>query len=307
MEADNPVPEKKPLGSKGIIITLSLTALVPLLLITGFILNEFDTAYQAKITDHLSALVKKHSHDIDGFLTDRLGDIRVLARSHPAEQLKDQVFLQKMLAILREEYGGALVDLGLIDPAGVQQTYAGPFNLAKANYAGAKWFSEVQKREYYVSDVFTGLRGTPHFIVAVKVMLRNQAWILRATVDFKAFNSLVSSIRIGKTGFAFVLNRDGAFQTKPEFDVALHQGPYKLFLKNTYSAGEVILRRADDGRGRESLFACTSLNQDRWVLCFQQEVSDAFSVLNRTRVAAALLFLVSALAVAWVALILSGK
>ena len=307
MEVDNPTPDKKPLGSKGIIITVALTALVPLLLIVGFILNQFEDAYQAKITDHLSALVKKHSHDIDGFLTDRLGDIRVLARSHAAEELRDQVFLQKMLAILREEYGGALVDLGLIDPNGIQQTYAGPFNLAKANYAGAGWFSEVQKREYFLSDVFTGLRGTPHFIVAVKVMIDNQAWILRATVDFKAFNSLVSSIRIGATGFAFVLNRDGAFQTKPEFDVALHQGPYKSFLKNSFSAGEVILRRADDGRGRESLFACTALNQDRWVLCFQQEVSDAFSILNRTRVLTALLCLCSALAVGWIALILSRK
>jgi two-component system NtrC family sensor kinase len=40
-------------------------------------------------------------------------------------------------------------------------------------------------------------------------------WILRATIDFGEFNNLVEFLRIGKTGFAFILNADGQFQTEP--------------------------------------------------------------------------------------------
>ena len=107
-----------------------LVAGLPLLLIGFIIIQQFGAAYRTKITDHLTVLVRKHSRTIDSFLTDRLGDIRVLARSHPVEQLADQAFLTQKLAILREEYGGVFVDLGLIDPEGVQQAYSGPFKLA---------------------------------------------------------------------------------------------------------------------------------------------------------------------------------
>ncbi len=142
------------------------------------------------------------------------------------------VFLTKKLAILREEYGGVFVDLGLIDPNGVQQAYSGPFNLAKADYADAVWFSETQQSQYYISDVFTGLRGSPHFIVAVKIPWKDQGWILRATVDFNAFNDLVSNIRIGTTGIAFILNRAGELQTKPQIEVDGLNGSYRNVLQH---------------------------------------------------------------------------
>ena len=263
--------------SKGVIFTVLAISLIPLLLTGTVILYEFQKAYHNKIFEHLTVLVRKHSRSIDEFLVDRLGDIRVLARTNSPTSLRDQTFLQDQLAILREEYAGAFVDLGIIDPSGAQAAYTGPFNLAHANYAGARWFSELQKREYYISDVFTGLRGSPHFIVAVKVYIDGQGWILRATVDFKAFNGLVSNIRIGKTGFAFILNREGEFQTNPDFDVALNEGPYKELMATRSEPGKVVIREEPDGLGRETIFVLTSLNEERWVLCFQQEMADAFS------------------------------
>ena len=287
--------------TRNLVLTVMLVAGVPLLFIGFVIIQQFGNAYRTKITDHLTVLVKKHSRTIDNFLTDRLGDIRVLARSHPVENLADTVFLTKELAILREEYGGVFVDLGLIDPQGVQQAYSGPFNLAQADYSGAVWFSETQKSQYYISDVFTGLRGTPHFIVAVKIPWNDQGWILRATVDFNAFNDLVSNIRIGTTGIAFILNRAGELQTKPHFDVDGLKGSYKGVLEAKLEAdkvlianlatGNALLEENPDSFGRGLIFAVTPLNNGRWILVFQQEVADAFATWNTTKTIAILLFL----------------
>ena len=302
-----PKPGEQLPKSKGVIATILAISLIPLLLTGGVILYEFEEAYHQKIFEHLTVLVKKHSRTIDEFLTDRLGDIRVLARTNSPTSLRDQSFLQDQLAILREEYEGAFVDLGLIDPHGVQVAYSGPFNLAHANYAGARWFSEVQKREYFISDVFTGLRGAPHFIVAVKVWVEGQGWILRATVDFKAFNGLVSNIRIGETGFAFILNREGEFQTNPDFNVALNEGPYKELLESRLEKGKVLIREEPDGLGREIIFVLASLNNERWILCFQQEMADAFAPLTKARIVAIILFITSAALVGLVALFLSRR
>jgi len=294
--------------TRNLVLTVMLVAGVPLLFIGFIIIQQFGDAYRTKITDHLTVLVKKHSRTIDNFLTDRLGDIRVLARSHPVEDLADTVFLTKKLAILREEYGGVFVDLGLIDPQGVQQAYSGPFNLAQAEYANAVWFSETQQSQYYISDVFTGLRGSPHFIVAVKIPWNDQGWILRATVDFNAFNDLVSNIRIGTTGIAFILNRAGELQTKPQFDVDALRGSYRGILGAKLEADKVLIANLatdnalfeenSEAFGRNLIFAVTPLNNGRWILIFQQEVSDAFATWNTTKIIAVLLFLFWAAVVA---------
>ena len=229
MKVDTLEHDKRPPKTRNLVLTVMLVAGVPLLFIGFIITQQFGDVYSDKITDHLTTLVKKHSRSIDNFLTDRLGDIRVLARSHAVEDLADQAFLTEKLAILREEYGGVFVDLGLVDPDGVQQAYSGPFNLEKADYSNALWFSQTQEAQFYISDVFTGLRGSPHFIVAVKIPWNNQGWILRATVNFNTFNALVSNIRIGETGFAFILNRTGELQTNPKLMFNSHKGPYAGF------------------------------------------------------------------------------
>ena len=147
-----------------IVIGVSLT---PLILTAAVLLSQFHRSYHSKVLAHMGELVEKHSRHIDTFLTDRLSEIRVLARTPRLQELADQDFLRQKLTLFREEYGGVVVDLGLIDSAGIQRTYAGPFNLKGADYAQARWFKEASRGEHYISDFFTGLRGSPHFIVAV--------------------------------------------------------------------------------------------------------------------------------------------
>ncbi len=40
-----------------------------------------------------------------------------------------------------------------------------------------------------------------------------ERWVLRATIDPQLFTRLVEGVHIGRTGEAYVLNRDGVFQT----------------------------------------------------------------------------------------------
>jgi len=133
--------------------------------------------------------------------------------------------------MLQQSFGPVFVDLGVVTSRGLQVAYAGPFRLGEALYFEADWFKRAMKTRYFISDVFLGLRGLPHFIVAVRDNWMGDPWILRATIDFVAFNDFVKNIRIGETGFAYILNREGKFQTKPFFDITLRNEPYRDFLK----------------------------------------------------------------------------
>ena len=293
--------------ARNMVLAILVVAVTPLVLTGGIILTQFSKAYQNKVNEHMSELVQKHSQNIDRFLTDRLADIRVLARSHTPEELSSNQTLAHYLSLLREEYGGVFVDLGLVDATGVQVAYAGPFNLFQANYADAGWFKSTLHSEHHISDVFTGLRGSPHFIVAVKQVSLGRAWILRATIDFEYFNSMVKNIRLGHTGFAFILNQLGEFQTNTSTEIMRSGHSFLDYLHGNLkgvTVGRVQLIRES---GREWIVAASRLKNGAWVLYLEQEWNDAFSELLRARLMTLLAFFVGTLLIFIVALVLSRR
>ncbi|MCJ7771520.1 MAG: cache domain-containing protein, partial [Desulfobacterales bacterium] len=151
-----------------IVLVVILVSLTPMILVAGIILRQFDLSYHEKVHAHLEELIQKHRQNVDTFLSEKLRNIRFLSESHSYKDLRDELFLKNRLEALQKEYGFVFVDLGVVNSQGIQVSYAGPFILSNANYADAKWFQEAINTRYYISDVFTGLRGHPHFIVSVR-------------------------------------------------------------------------------------------------------------------------------------------
>ena len=257
-------------------------AVVPMLLVSAVILYEFRHAHHEKVTAHLEELVEKHKQNIDSFLTARVGDIQVLSNAYTFEELRDEDLLREMLSILQQAHDAVFVDLGVVDGAGMQVAYAGPFRLGHADYSEAGWYNEAMQREFFVSDVFPGLRGLPHFIVAVRSTRQGAPWILRATIDFVAFNNLVEEIRIGQTGLAFILNREGKFQTNAPSDLVPDLETYEnLLFSEAADSRRVGVTRLEDATGRKNLYVVAALKNDSWMLVYQQSVAEAFAEFRR--------------------------
>jgi len=288
--------------------TLILVSIAPLLLVTGVILHQFGHAYREKVNDHLVELVQKHRQNIDSFLWQRLGDIRVLAKSFPLTDLRREAFLRERLLVLQQVHGPVFVDLGVVDEHGVQVAYAGPFQLAGADYAQADWFRAAMENRLYVSDVFLGLRKQPHFIVAVRNRWQERPWLLRASVDFVSFNSLVETIRMGRTGFAFILSKDGTCQTNPYLDVDTDPAALEALLREGAPSreGVRILERRDPG-GREVLYVAAPLNDGNWLLVFRQDAADAYANLVHARRVTLAILLLGIVGIATTAIMVSRR
>ncbi|MBI9085544.1 MAG: two-component sensor histidine kinase [Desulfobacterales bacterium] len=293
---------------RNMVITVILVSFAPLILVGGIIMDRFQTAYREKIHAHLEELVQKHQHDIDGFLKERLGNLRFLSTSCGAADLADSRFLRQQLEALQIQYGPVFVDLGVVNEQGSQIAYAGPFQLINAQYADASWFQKALNSRYQISDVFLGLRGLPHFIITVKSVLAGQPWILRATIDFEAFNNLVENIQIGKTGRAFILNRRGEFQTSlSPFSTSETMPDIQFLTHLPHPARGVAIARHTDASQGKCIYAAASLKNGDWMLIYQQRVSDAFSATNQAQDLAVLIFLIGGLGIITVAWVLSRK
>jgi len=238
-----------------IALRIVIVSLAPLILVAGIILYQFHVYANKMVHAHLDELVLRHRQKIDDFLKQKLSDISYLSKSYDISQLSDKAFLQQRLRALQTDYSYVFVDLGVIDDSGRQVSYAGPFDLDQANYSSSEWFQEARHRETYISNVFLGLRGQPHFIVAVKRKWQDRTWLVRATIDFLAFNTLVEDFTMGKTGTAFILNRQGEFQTRPP------KGTLKLTLQQYMN----LFRMGENVRGNktgESIIAPSVLGQN---------------------------------------------
>ncbi len=286
--------------TRKMISVIIIVSFLPMVLVGGIILNQFNKSYREKTHAHLGALVQQHKHNIDTFLNEKLNDIKFLAATFNFEKLNDQLFLQQLLFRLQQEYGAVFVDLGLVNEDGRLLTYAGPFKLEEAKYSEAEWFKKAIKKHYFISDVFLGLRGLPHFIVTVKEYNKGKQYILRATIDFGAFNKLVEKVRVGETGFAFILNRKGEFQTNLPFNIVPDKGLYTAFinrsLKEKTRKGVQIVEEYN-GFGKKYIYVANFLKNQEWLLVFQQETAEVFADLRRTTYVAIFLILMGGLGI----------
>jgi two-component system NtrC family sensor kinase len=280
-----------------------------MILASGIILGQFHTSYHEKVYAHLNELIHKHTQNIDSFLKERLNNIHFLSETYGLDNLVDESILQNKLVQLQQSYGGVFEDLGIINEAGAQISYAGPFKLEKAQYSDAKWFNEALKNQYYISDVFLGIRSSPHFIVSVKRYHQGKSVLLRATINFEAFNSLVENLRIGNTGFAFILNTKGEFQTKPHYDMLPSKKSYLDFVKaGKKTKHGIYIGELTDAADREDIiYLAALLKNEDWMLVYQQDKSEAFSDLKRTQIIAGLIIIAGALLIVFMNLVLFHK
>lgn len=292
--------------SRNIIFITLIAAITPMIIVSMFILDNFEASYRQRIRDNFALTALNHRKNIDLFLKEKLSNIRHLSTQYSYDVLKQQDFLHERLVELQQAYDRVFVDLGVVNQDGIQISYAGPHALTNADYSKADWFKKAINTDYFTSDVFYGLRGTPHFIVSVRRYLDHKSWILRATIDFGSFNSLVENLRIGRTGFAFIVNKAGKFQTKP---IAKTEAPLdilKSFSNDEFRQRPQVTTKKDLS-GKEIIYASISLKDDDWVMILQQDLKDAYADLYGTQRIALLIILVGSLGVALTALILSRR
>jgi len=296
--------------NRNIILIIFLVSVIPLVIVSTTIYYQFRASYHEKVYDHLSELVDRHTRHIDHFLKDKLGEIRFLADSYGLDKMKEEAFLQARLAALQKSFSQVYVDLGVINASGHQIAYAGRFKLARADYSDAEWFRKAIQSDFFISDVFLGLRGMPHFIIAVRSSGKEGYWILRATIDFVAFTTLVENIRVGQTGFAFILNQQGEFQTTPirgpSKNIQTGRNIYAEFLsKSTDSPGQVHIAVKAEGFRHKNIYVASFLKNGDWLLVYQQRMADAFADLDRTFMITTVLMFIGLVSITIMALTLS--
>jgi len=276
-----------------IVFILCLAAALPLGIIGGTLYYQYQSSLSQKVTSQLVSICRQHKESIERFLLETSSALRVVTQLESLERITQKDALQRTFNILQREYNNAFEDIGVIDAQGSHIAYVGPFDLLGKNYLNAAWFRETLDRKIFISDVFLGLRQVPHFIIAVAHGSGQQAWILRATVNAAKFGAIVENVRLGRTGEAFIVSREGFYQTRSRTGGQVMEQLKSKALDLSFFEG-VKFWNVKDESGRKVLRAKSWMKDNSWLLVVQQDVDDAFGELYATRNMAILIFILGA-------------
>jgi two-component system, NtrC family, sensor kinase len=241
-----------------------ICGIVPILIIaTTSIYNSKQVAMKGlEIT---ASQVAQHRQDvINKFLDHQIDLLSTLISLYPLDYLKNQKNLDNLFMAISK--AGGIIDLQLIDTNGEQLAYVGPYReqVTGKNYKDQPWFTEVLVRGTHVSDVFSGYRKIPHFVVAQTDPLKQ--YVLRTTINSNVFNTLLQNAQIGDHGDVFIVNKDGELQT-PSLQ--------KNITSLSFWEKQLIRQHNDPEITQEGdfLYASSWLNSS-WLLVIKVQVSD---------------------------------
>lgn len=268
-----------------VVVALLAVSFIPLIVIGGGIYYYAASVLKNKTLDSLRMEVTNHRKAIDQFLEERTMSLKLISKNLSLMSLDRPAELQTALEFLHKDLPW-FVDLGVIDDQGRHLAYAGPFDLISKNYKDAGWFKAVKAQSVFISDVFSGFRNVPHFIIAIKQTGGQGVRIIRATIDTVYFNDIVSEMVGQRKGDAYLVNRDGIFQTNP-------RTAGKLMGRSSLKDLERFSGVKLEERGGQ-VFLTVWQEKVSWLCVVQMDRDDIFSTLHRLRNLGVLVFILVA-------------
>lgn len=272
-----------------IVVVLLFAAMIPLAFAGFGSWIVFGRLLEQKSLEEMRTMVQGHADAIEAYLSEQLHLLQLAAESHSWRELTDTASLRTLMNNMNASSDEGFIDLGVIDEDGSHLAYVGPYDLHDRNYHETAWFREVNISGKYISDVFLGFRNVPHCIIAVQTTGNGKRWILRTTINSDKFSALVKSGIIGGGSDSYIVNRDGLYQSLPKSGLLLDKAPD---ITPVVHAGVEDHRAEIDGVTK--LLVTTWINNNRWMLVVEQDLSFIKAPVNQAIVNGAYVVLIAA-------------
>lgn len=271
--------------ARSLFILLLVLVLIPMISIS--ILSH----YQYKrllLKDELTQLVlniEQAGSTMERFSAKLQSIIKFVGHTDRFQELINPELLSTLLDRLQNEYPD-FADIEVIDTQGKQLAYIGPYELDSRDYTDQTWYQEVLQRGVYISNVFSGYRQVPHFVIAISRSHadRKGQWVLRVTIDGRRLQRYIDTISTTLVDDIYLENAEGIAQTTPKkYGQQGALSPLQTPLSSNYDVEQILGENVQllQGKtnisvrttetGQEVLRACIPLDSTPWNLVMIKE------------------------------------
>ena len=221
-------PERYRRFRRTLFLVMAITFLIPLIMTTWLSYYE----YRSSMLSNLRWNAESATKTIETFLSEFQTVLAYTASGYTYEELIDQENLKKVFRRLKSNYPG-VVDLGVLDHAGIQRAYAGPYELLGKDYSDRECFKVVIANKTFIGMVEMGYRNVPHFCIAVSgfTSKTGQSWVFRASIDVTTLDKYIGNIGTGALSDIFLVSWKGEPQLQSSsryFGAPLSPYPFAL-------------------------------------------------------------------------------
>ncbi|WP_045211208.1 sensor histidine kinase [Desulfonatronovibrio magnus] len=258
-------------------LVIFLVLSVPFVLVIAIV---YFTGYQyikdsitQRANSKLSDFAAEIRYNLDAGITDLCRGLSFFAISDRLEDLQDDNKLQWIFSRLEMKTGNVIKDLALVDHDG--NVVAGSL-LSDCKYAdlsSKQWYVMSCEHQVYVSDIYIDSRKNPYFIISVHLDHPEDRAILMVSVDGGWLSSFVETVRLGKSGEAFIVNSNGIIQSRSSLDRDFGQ-IFDIPLQDLHA--HKITTTTFYDQGREALAAVATLKSNHnWLVVVGQDMEEA--------------------------------
>ncbi|OBQ46121.1 methyl-accepting chemotaxis protein [Halodesulfovibrio spirochaetisodalis] len=129
----------------------------------------------------------------------------------------------QVLKMLEDTYGG-YEGIGVFNADGTALAYSVPGTTGKLNISGREYFKKAMQGNIVISDaLLSKSRGKPIVVVAMPYKIEGEIkGVFVGVLDLNSFSSaFVDSVKVGETGYAFVMAKSGYLCAHPDKDSIL--------------------------------------------------------------------------------------
>lgn len=224
-----------------IILLLIIFTLLPFILLRIVAYPRIQSDLQEVLIRNLDGIGHKQAELVTSWAQERMKNARVVANNplmiksaKITKEDKDYADIVQYLEVVKDEYGykGVLVsnDKGLITVATAEESGVG------SDVSQMDYFKQAIRGNTFVSNVFpseiplineVGEKelGLPTMFVSAPLKDRDGIIIgvVAIRVDVKTLNDLMLSLKLGKTGETYLVNKDGYMITESRFVAHLRE------------------------------------------------------------------------------------
>lgn len=265
---------------------LLLTSLPLLSLGYGNMVNS-EAMLRDRSALHLQSIVEKSAQLLQGFLSERVNDLRLLANFLLPLKLEGQTTLaEERLAMVMQQYGVykgfLLLDSNGKALASINEEYFGP-----GNFNEMKWFQDaIAGKDQFETVVLNDPKQRAALQLSTPVFLHKTdktKAVLVSLVDLTPIERRLSETMIEKTGEAYLVDHLGRFLTSTRFGVKPMSHRIDL-VEYRQLCGEGSVCRRLDYRGVSVLSTAMTLPDTKWTVIVEQdwkEISQQLSDIRR--------------------------
>src|SRR5262245_29796984 len=212
----------------------------------------------------------------------------------------------------------AITEVSLVDSAGKEQLRVSRLAMdlagSQTDYSKDPKFTQAVSGKTYFSPVYFRKESEPYMTVSM-ASTSGPLNVSVAEVNLKFIWDVVSKIRIGKAGHAFVIDSNGQLIAHPDISLVLKKSDFSS-LPQVQAARAALARPggptepatiAQDLHGRQVLTAYAPISPLGWLVFVEQPLVEAFEGIRASIIRAAVLILVGVLLSVVAGLILARR